>query len=96
MHDKNKKLYSVTKDACKFINELELLNLSRKDHEPITKFAKRVKQETEENLQKKMRQTWKEKPIHGQFPARVNKRDVDQENNNNNSNNNNTSFTEVT
>ena len=26
-HDKNKKLYSVTKDACKIINELEVLNL---------------------------------------------------------------------
>ena len=45
-HDKNKKLYSETNDARKFINELEVLNLSRKDHEPITKFPKRVKQET--------------------------------------------------
>ena len=44
-----------------------------------------------------MRQTWEEKPIHGQYPARVNKRDVGQENNNNNNdtNNNNTLFTEA-
>ena len=78
-HDKNKKLYSVTKDAYKIINELKVLNMSRKHHEPITKFAKKVKQETKENLQKKMRQTWEEKPMHGQYPARVNKPDVDQE-----------------
>ena len=64
-HDKNKKLYSETNDARKFINELEVLNLSRKDHEPITKFPKRVKQETKKNLQKKMRQTWEEKPMYG-------------------------------
>ena len=64
-HDKNKKLYSQTNDARKFINELEVLNLSRKDHEPITKFPKRVKQETKKNLQKKMRQTWEEKPMYG-------------------------------
>ena len=53
--------------------------MSRKDHEPITKFAKRVKQETIENLQKKMRQTWGEKPVHGQCPSRVNKPEVDQD-----------------
>ena len=78
-HVNNKKLYSVSKDASKIKSKSEVHNLSRNDSEPITKFAKRIKQETKENLQKKMRQTWEEKPIYGQYPTRVNKPDVDQE-----------------
>ena len=73
--EKNKKLNSVVKDASKIKNELGESDLARKYHESITKFAKRVKQETKKKLQKKMQQVWEEKPMNGQYPARVNKPD---------------------
>ena len=51
--EKNKKLYSVVKDASKIKNELGESDLARKYHESITKFAKRVKQETKKSYRRR-------------------------------------------
>ena len=78
-HENSKKLYSVAKDARKFKGELEVPDTTRIQQEPVTLFAKRVKQETKKKAHEMMRQIWEGKPMHGQYPARVNKPDVEKE-----------------
>ena len=78
-HEINKKLYSVSKDARKFKGEFEVPDITRIQQERVTLFAKRVKQETKMKAHEKMRQIWEGKPIHGQYPTRVNKSDVETE-----------------
>ena len=72
-HESNKKLYSVAKDARKFKGELEIPDQPRKEQEPVIVFGKRVKQKTKKKAHEKMGQKWEEKPMHGQYPIRVNK-----------------------
>ena len=57
--EKNKKLYSVVKDVSKIKNELGESDLARKYHESITKFAKRVKQETKKRYRRRCNMFWK-------------------------------------
>ena len=45
-HESSKKLYSVSKDARKFKGEVEVPDQPRIQQEPVTLFAKRVKQDT--------------------------------------------------
>ena len=76
-HESSKKLYSISKDDSKFKRELGLPDQLIIQQEPITIFAKRVKKETKKKAEEKMRQKWEEKPMHGRYPTRVNKPDVD-------------------
>ena len=78
-HEDSKKLYSVSKDARKFKGEFEVPDITRIQQERVTLFAKRVKQETKKKAHEKMRQIWEGKPMHGQYPTRVNKSDVQTE-----------------
>ena len=78
-HENSKKLYSVSKDARKFKGEFEVPDITRIQQERVTLFAKRVKQETKKKAHGKMRQIWEGKPMHGQYPTRVNKSDVETE-----------------
>ena len=78
-HERNKKLYSVSRQASKYIQQMNIPPLPRKEEEPVTQFAKRIKQEAKKSAQKKMTDTWKEKPMHGQYPARVSKPDAEQD-----------------
>jgi hypothetical protein len=78
-HEENKKLYSIAKEAKKFKKELNLPEIARKDHEPVTNFAKRTKQEAKKLAKRRMTEIWEEKPMHGQYPKRVKKADVEQD-----------------
>ena len=78
-HENSKKLYSAAKDARKFNGEFEVPDTTRIQQERVTLFAKRVKQETKKKAYEKMRQIWEGKPMHGQYPTRVNKSDVEVE-----------------
>ena len=79
LHENSKKLHSVSMDARKFKGEIEVPDITRIQQERVTLFAKRVKQETKKKAHEKMRQIWEGKPMHGQYPTRVNKSDVETE-----------------
>jgi len=78
-HEKNKKLFSTAKEARRYIQELNIPEVPRKEQEAVTSFAKRTKQESKKWAQKRMKETWEAKPMHGQYPSRVKKADVEQE-----------------
>ena len=78
-HERNKKLYSVQKEAEKYVREINIPEVIRKENEKITNFAKRTKQEAKKWTQKRLIETWEAKPMHGQYPTRVKKADIDQE-----------------
>ncbi len=61
------------------ILSLEVPVYHRQPQESVTAFARRIRQETKRKGHESMRQKWEEKPMHGQYPTRVNKPDVDTE-----------------
>ena len=66
-HESRKKLHSVVKEGRKFANELDL------DLENARKLKKMAKASGTNAFH----DTWKEKPLHGQFALRSQKADVD-------------------
>ncbi|KAF7218105.1 putative LOC107393841-like protein [Nothobranchius furzeri] len=78
-HEARKKLYSVTKEAIRYAQELNIPEVARIEKETVTSFAKRTRREAKKWAQKRMRETWEEKPMHGQYPLRVKKADVEQD-----------------
>ena len=54
--------------------------LTRKQNKPVTNYAKRVKSTTKQKALKKLKDKWAGKPMHGQYPERVGKPDINQDN----------------
>jgi len=78
-HEGSKKLYSVSREAQKFMHELNVPPMIKNDQEQVTMFAKRTKHAAKECGLRKMREKWEEKPMHGQYPCRIRKPDVEKE-----------------
>ena len=70
-HEKKKKLYSVTKEAAKFRQELGIDQTEHMETNSVTKKAKKVK-----DLVKK--QGKEQIPLHGQYLKRVKKPNIDE------------------
>ena len=68
---------SITKDAKRFRNELDIPNISSNENEASTIYARRVKSKAKEKGQQKLREKWEEKALHGKFPNRAKEADVD-------------------
>ena len=80
-HESDKKLYSIHKDANRFQRELDIQIQHNKNGEklPITKIAKCAKRNYKETDNENMKEKGKGKPLHGQYPERVDREDVDKE-----------------
>ena len=77
-HEKQKKLYSTAKNAEKFQQEFQIevdLQKIEGENDPI----KKLKLEAKKAALKNHLDNWKNKPLHGQFPTRVDKADIDKE-----------------
>ena len=76
-HDKAKKKYSVASQATVFRRELNLSEVLEPENEVPTVHARNVKQKAKHQAQVQLKQKWEDKSMHGQYPKRVNEKDVD-------------------
>lgn len=76
-HEEKKNKYSVVKQALKFKSQLDLANTPKNDEDTATSYAKRIKKEAQEILQKQLKEKWTQKEMHGQYPKRLQDGDVD-------------------
>jgi hypothetical protein len=78
-HEKSKKLHSVTNEAGKFKQQL---NMEQEDppelHTSGSHYASMLKTEVKSLQTEALSQEWKNKPLHGKFPERLSNSDVDQ------------------
>ena len=77
-HEKKKKLYSVTKEATKFLQELGIDQTQYKETDSVTKKAKEIKNLVKKQGKEQIRIRWEQKPLHGQYLKRVKRPDVDE------------------
>ena len=73
-HENTKNKYSITKDSKKYCQNITLHNSD--ENEP-SKRVKHVRNNAKAEGLKRLQHTWQLKPLHGQYPARTNKTDVD-------------------
>ena len=81
-HEERKKLYSIKKDAMKYKRQLNVGETHITDNENITTYAKRTKQVARLHGLQLLENSWKEKPLHGKYPTRIQEADVDTEGSN--------------
>ena len=78
-HERNKTLHSVVKEARKYCRELDVdINGEFDDSLGPTKNAKKLKHQAKLNGTTAIYETWKSKPLHGQYANRSNKADMAQ------------------
>jgi len=77
-HEKQKKSHSVFKEAKKYSRELQMETLPSKEDRNITEYAKKIKKIAKEHATTQQKEVWRSKPLHGQYPNRVQKPDVEQ------------------
>ena len=76
-HEDRKKSYSIESYAAKFKYELNVNEIAKKNNEPVTKLAKRVKQHAKTKAKGKIMKKCESKSMHGQYPSRIKEADVD-------------------
>lgn len=76
-HERQKKKYSVVKQAAKFKNQLKVPEVERAQDDTPTTYAKKVKKKAQQEVQKQLKEKWKEKEMHGRYPKRLEEGDVD-------------------
>ena len=81
-HEKQKKKYSVVKQAVKYKRELQVPETERTEGETKTMYAKKVKKKAKQLAQEQLKERWKEKEMHGKYPKRLQDGDVDEEESN--------------
>lgn len=77
MHERSKKLFSITKEAAKFKNVLNVPEIPSKENESTTLYAKRVKKKAKSLGLEQLKNTWEDKALHGKYAKRLNEADVD-------------------
>ena len=77
-HEKKKRLYSVTKEATKFLQELGIDQTQDKETDSVTKKAKEIKNLVKKQGKEQIRIRWEQKPLHDQYLKRVKRPDVDE------------------
>ena len=80
-HDTNRISYSIHKDASKFRQDIQLqVNVNENQEKtPIAKRVKSLKKDVKLQILANLKERWKGKPLHGQYPERVDKADIDKE-----------------
>ena len=62
-----------------FRREINLPEVLEAENEAPTVYARNVKQKAKHQAQVQLKQKWEDKSMHGQYPKRVNEKDVDQQ-----------------
>ena len=60
-----------------FRRELNLPETLQPENEAPNVYARKVKQKAKRHAQDQLKQKWKDKPMHGQYPKRVKEKDSD-------------------
>ena len=79
-HDKTKKAHSISKQSYKFKQELNIHQNDENDTKTFTKQARNTKKTAKTGGLMQIKQNWENKPVHGKYPLRSQKADVDQGN----------------
>lgn len=69
-HEKSKKVYSASKEACKYPKEFSL-NFDNSGEVDTWKPARKLKQESKKLDEKQLEENWTQKPLHRQFLLRM-------------------------
>ena len=75
-----KKSFSIKTSAEKYMNELDMPTVIKPLTESSVSYAKRVKLIAREKGKMDLSENWKEKPLHGKYPKRIDEPDVDSKN----------------
>ena len=76
-HEKAKKKNSVASQATVFRRELNLSKALEPENEVPTVYARNVRQKAKHQAQVQLKQKCEDKSMYGQYPKRVNEKDVD-------------------
>ena len=75
-HEQNKRIYSITSDAKKYLNEINLSTDNISENSSSTEKARQIKTQPKTKNINKLKEKWKDKPLHGKYPIRVSDPDV--------------------
>ena len=75
-HEENKHMYSITSDAKKYLNEINLSTKNISENSTSTEKAKQIKAHAKTKNINELKEGWKDKPLHGKYPIRASDPDV--------------------
>ena len=75
-HDENKHMYSITSDANKYLNEINLSTDNISENSTSTEKAKQIKAQAKTKNINELKEGWKDKPLHGKYAIRASDPDV--------------------
>ena len=79
-HDETKGRHSIQKEALKYLSELDLVvGNDNNESEPACVLAKQLKDKVKRSYMEKLKEIWENKPLHGQYPKRLQQKHVDLE-----------------
>ena len=67
-HEANKRMYSITSDAKKYLNEINLDTDKISENSTSNGKAKQIKAQAKTKNINELREGWKDKPLHGKYP----------------------------
>ena len=76
-HEKKKKLHSVTKENRKFQFQLNMAHEENEETTEATKAAKEIEKKARQGYLDDIKKTWRDKPLHGRYPLRIDNGNVD-------------------
>ena len=75
-HEQNKRMYSITSDTKKYLNEINLSTDNISENSSSTGKAKQVKTQAKIKNINELKEGWKNKPPHSKYPIRASDPDV--------------------
>ena len=75
-HAENKRMYSITSDAKKYLNEINLTTENISENSTSTEKAKQIKAQAKTKNINDLKEGWKDKPLHGKYPICASDPDV--------------------
>ena len=75
-HEENKRMYSITSDAKKYLNEINLSTDNISQNSISTEKAKQIKAQAKTKNINELKEGWKDKPLHGKYSIRASDPDI--------------------
>ena len=66
-HEENKRMYSITSDAKKYLNEINLSTDNISENSTSTEKVKQIKRQAKTKNINELREGGKDKPLHGKY-----------------------------
>ena len=70
-HEENKRICSITSDAKKYLNQLNLSTDNISKNSTSTEKAKPIEAQAKTKNINELKEGWKDKPLHGKYPIRA-------------------------